>query len=406
MAVLDIHLGYASDVKSAVKRATNELSSRKSDYEGIMRNVNNISSNTGNLSDCNVYLRKKNQQLQNKIDKLNRFSTRVGNFETNAKAADKRVATYIKDESNTFYKTVGIKTGWAAGWDNFKKGAKNLWQGIKDFYNEHKFVIDFIVDVALVVVAVVSVIAAIPTGGATLFFAGFALATAAGDLVGSSVALGYHIGGDDEKAGVWADRGLKDGMKWIGKQLDGGEDGFFSGLMGLAYDGLSIAATVYSIGKLGKDLFKSIDLRNTNSVWGRFKNAGKTIFGIKITGTEGKDLAACWQIKTLFNLQSVDTARKIMISCDIFKDIKNIYGTINGIMEGTFFEDGNEVGSKINKVWKGIKDFYTDAKEFPKPTSSNYNTFSHLTPIVTSPGIPGCTVPVTPSPFAGFAGGW
>lgn len=381
MSVLNVHLGYADNVTSSIKKATNELSSRKKDYEGIINNVNKISSNSGNLSECNVYLKKKNQQLQDKIDKLDSFSKKISNFETHAKAADKRVSTYVKDESNTFYKTVGIKTGWAAGWDNFKKGAVKVWNSVKDFYEKHKFVIDFIVDVALLAVAVVSLIAAIPTGGATLFFAAFALTKSVGDLVGSSFALGYHIAGDDDKAGVWADRGLKDGMKWIGRQIDGGKDGFFSGVFGFVYDGLSIAAAVYSIGKLGKGLFESIDLRNTNelSVWGRVTNAGKKIFGISITGKSGKDLAACWQLKEVLHLSSVDAARRIMIGTDIINDLNNMKSTISSIFEGTFFEGGNKISSSIDKLWKGIKDFYTDAKTFPEFTPSNRTTFKYIT---------------------------
>ena len=373
MAVLSVHLGYADNVVGSIKKATNELSSRKKDYEGIISSVNKISSNSSNLSDCNVYLKKKNQQLQGKINKLNKFSKKVSEFEMNAKNADKRVSKYVKDESRTFYKTVGIKTGWAAGWDNLKRGATKVWNSVKDFYEKHKFVIDFIVDVALLAVAVVSLIAAIPTGGATLFFAGFALAKAAGDLVGSSVALGYHISGDDEKAGIWAERGLKDGMKWVGRQIDGGKDGFFSGLLGFVYDGLSIGAAIYSIGKLGKDLFKSIDLRNTNelSVWGRITNAGKKILGISITGKSGKDLASCWQLKEIFNLKSVDAARKIMIGTDIINDLNNMKSTISSIFEGTFFEDGNKISSNISKVVNSIKDFYTDSKTYRKTVMVN-----------------------------------
>lgn len=356
MASLTLNFNYTSDLKKSIGRAVDKFESRRNDYDGIMKDNNSIPSKTGNLSNCNIYLKKKRTQLQGKIDKLNSFKSKVSTFSSNAEASDKRISTYVKDQSEYFYKTVGIKTGLASAWEGFKKGCKNFWEGVKEFYNKHKFVIDFIVDAALLVVAVVAVIAAIPTGGATLFFAGFALAGALGDMATSSTALGYHIVGDDETAGVWADRGLKDGIKWVGKQLDGGEEGFFSSVFGFAYDALSLASVVYSIGKLGKNLFKSIDLRNTNnlSVFERFTNAGKEIFGLKTTGTSGKNLASCWQIKELFGLKSVDAARKIMLGCDFIKNLKQTIKITNSVFDGTFLSDGNKIGDSINKFGKSI----------------------------------------------------
>lgn len=359
MAILDIKLGYVSNVTGSIKNAKNELSSRKSDYEGIIKDVGKIQSNTGNLSTCNVYLRKKNSQLQDKIDKLNSFSKKISDFETRAKNADGRVANYIKDQSNTFYKTVGIKTGWAAGWENFKKGVGNIWKGIKDFYEKHKLVIDFIVDVALLAVAVVSLIAAIPTGGATLFFAGFALATALGDAATSSIALGYHIAGDDEQAGIWADRGLKDGMQAVGGLLDKGIESitgkstnFFSGLMGVGYDVLSIASVVYGIGKAGKGLFKS--LKNHN-----FRKVGlsgvKTLFGIDMT--PGAKAAGYKKICKAFSfIKNGKQAYNLVRICGYFKNIKTTYKLFDSIYKGTFLTDGLKVVKDIKGAWDNLVD--------------------------------------------------
>lgn len=368
MATLNIDLRYISDVEGSIKKAVNEIDRRQSDYEGIVKDVNKISSSTGNLSDCNIYLKKKNSQLQGKMDKLNSFKNKVSTFSANASAADGRVATYVTDQSNTFYKTVGIKTGWAAGWESFKKGCKTVWKTVTDFYEKHKYVIDFVVDLALLAVAVVALVAAIPTGGATLFFAGFALAQSLGDIFTSSVALGFHISGDDEHAGIWAERGLKDGVKLIGKGFDavaglaGFETDIFENLFGFAYDVVSISSIIYSAGKLGKNLFKSIDLRNTNdlTVFKRFTNASKNILGYGMTGTSGKDLAACWQIKELIGLKSVDSARKIMLGCDFVKNLKTTVKTIDSIYKGTFLTEGNKVGSTITKTVSTIKNFYRD----------------------------------------------
>lgn len=364
MAILSIDLNYISSVENSIKSVVSELDRRQSDYEGISKDVSRVSSSSGNLSNCNVYLKKKQQQLQGKMDKLNSFKNKISTFGTNARTADSRVATYVTDESNTFYKTVGIKTGWAAGWESFKKGCKAAWKTVTDFYEKHKYVIDFIADLALLAVAVVALVAAIPTGGATLFFAGFALAQSIGDLTTSSVALGYHIAGDDEKAGVWAERGLKDGVQFIGGVI-GGETG--EKIFGLIYDGVSLASIVYSAGKLGKNLFKSIDLRNTNdiSIFKRFTNAGKNIFGLSVTDKSGKTLASCMQIKQFLGIKSVNTARNIMIGCDFIKNIKTIHRTMDSINDGTFLVEGNKIGSTINNVVNTVKDIYTGVKSEP-----------------------------------------
>ena len=357
MAILDVNLRHINSVERSIKKTVDELDKRQSDYEGIVKDLNKISSKSGNLSQSNIYLKKKNSQLQDKMNKLNSFKRKLNTFETNADKADNRVADYISDKSETFYKTVGIKTGWAAWQEGAKRKIKKAWEAVKDFYQKHKFVIDFIVDAALLVAAVVSLIAAIPTGGATLFFAGFALANALGDMATSSIALGWHVAGDDEKAGVWAERGLKDGVKWVGKAI-GGEIG--EKVFGFIYDGLSLASIVYSAGKLGKNLFKSIDLRNTNelSVFQRFTNAGKNILGVGLVGTSGKELASCMQIKVLLGLKSVDVARNIMQGCKMLTNVQTTIKTIDSIYEGTFFESGNKISSTITKTIETIKSMY------------------------------------------------
>ena len=358
MSILNLELKYITSAENSIKSTVNELKVRKSDYDGIRNNVSNISSSSENLSECNSYLMKKNNMLQDKIDKLNSFKTKLTTFSSNAKAADTRVSTYITDESNTFYKTVGIKTGWKAGWQNFKKEVSTAWKTVKNFYEEHKYVIDFIADLALLAVAVVSLIAAIPTGGATLFFAGFALVQSIGDMTTSTVALGYHIAGNDNEAGIWAERGLKDGVKWVGKKV-GGEMG--ETILGFIYDGVMLSSVIYSSTKLVKGLVKAVDLRNTNniSVFGRFKTAGTNIFGIKVTDKTGKTLAQCWEIKQLFGLKTVDSARRVIIGSNFISNIKTAIKTIDSIYTGNFLKDGNKIGSSISKVHSNIIDFYT-----------------------------------------------
>ena len=369
MVVLDLNLGHISAIESSIKRTTNAMEKRQSDYEGAVKDLNGIPSSSGNLSQSNVYLRKKNEQLQNKMNKLNSFKSKLSTFSSNAQAADKRVANYIEDKTETFYKTVGIKTGWAAGWDSFKKGAKKTWKKIKEFYEDHKFVIDFIVDLVMLGAAVISLLAAIPTGGLTVAASIWAIGTTLGDLFGDGMALFYHAIGDDEKAGIWAERGMKDAIVWIGgktTELFFGDKEIGEKLAGFLYDGASLFFVVYSICKMGKNLFKSVDLRNTNdiSVWGRFKTAGKEILGFSSTDLSNGTLKGCISIKTIVGLKSVDSARGLKIVCDFAKNIKQTYKICDSIYEGTFFEGGNKIGESIGKFFDGIIDFTNSTKEY------------------------------------------
>ena len=357
--VIDLELKHISSVESSIKKTVSELERRKSNYDGIVKDLSKISSTTSNLSDSNIYLKKKNTQLQGKIDKLNSFRNKVSTFSSNAKAADGRVATYVTDESNTFYKTVGIKTGWAAGWESFKKGAKKVWKTVTDFYEKHKYVIDLLVDVALLAVAAVSLIAAIPTGGATLFFAGFAFAQALGDTVTSSVALGYHIAGDDERAGIWAERGLKDGVQllgggldWLAEKVTGVQTDFFRNLAGFAYDVTSIASIGYGLYKSGKSLFKAF--KNGNFRQARLKGV-KTLFGINLTPGESK--AGYKAIAQAFSfIKNGKQAYTLVKVCGYFKNVKTTFNVIKSIYNGTFLTDGIKVVKDIKSSWQSLKD--------------------------------------------------
>lgn len=356
--VIDLELKHISSVESSIKKTVSELERRKFDYEGIVKDLSKISSTTSDLSNSNIYIKKKNMQLQEKIDKLNSFKNKVSTFSSNAKAADVRVATYVTDESNTFYKTVGIKTGWATGWESFKKGARKIWKTVTNFYEKHKYVIDLLIDVALLAVAVVSLIAAIPTGGATSFFAGFVFAQALGDTVTSSVALGYHIAGDDEKAGIWAERGLKDGIQFLGGGLDwivgkvGVKTDFFRNLAGFAYDVTSIASVGYGLYNSGKGLVKAFKNGNFRQV--RIKGI-KTIFGINLTPGEKK--AGYKAIAQAFSfIKNGKQAYTLVKVCGCVKNVKTTFNAVNSIYNGTFLTDGIKVVKDIKSAWESLKD--------------------------------------------------
>lgn len=270
MASLNIDFSYDDNVKRSINGAKSSLSTRINDYAGIKRNLSNMSSSTGNLSTANTYIQKKINALQSKYDKLESFRTAVTNFNTNAEAADRRVANRINTETNQFYKREGIQTGilytigsvlgkgadWLRGkieeaFDAFITGAKTVWANIKQWYEDNKHWIDVVIDVVCVVAAIAGIVATILTGGtflavaAGVFFGVWGLAKAGTDLVYDSIALSYYNKGDMEKYEEYSQTGLKDVMA---EHL--GPAGEY------LYYGMEIASAIYSIYKIGDSVYK------------------------------------------------------------------------------------------------------------------------------------------------------
>ncbi len=194
MATLNIDFSYDDNVKRSINNAKSSLNTRINDYTRIKRNLNDMSS-TGNLTTANTYIQKKISSLERKKERLDSFYTAVNTFNTNAGAADRRVATRINTETKAFYKREGIKTGilytigsvlgkgaeWLKGkfeelFSDIWEACKTLWANIKQWYEDNKWWLDVLIDAVIVVAAVVSLVATIATGGAG--FAFFAAITA------------------------------------------------------------------------------------------------------------------------------------------------------------------------------------------------------------------------------------
>lgn len=276
MASLNIDFSYDDNVKRSINAAKSSLSTRINDYTSVKRSIGNLSSSTGNLSTANTYIQKKINSLQRKYDKLDCFRSAVTVFNTNAAAADRRVATRINTETNQFYKREGIKTGilytigsvlsngveWLKGeiegaFTAFVTSAKTVWDNIKQWYEDNKYWIDVVVDVVCVVAAITAIIA---SGGAlATAFAVWGMAKASADLIYDCIALSYYNDGDMEKYEEMSEKGLKD---------------FMSDALGPAgeylYYGLEIASAIYGIYKIGKTattIFKDYKSLYTGNIY-------------------------------------------------------------------------------------------------------------------------------------------
>ena len=258
MALLNIDFSYDDNVKRSINSAKSSLSTRINDYTGIKRNLNNMSSSTGNLTTANTYIQKKINSLQSKYNKLENFRSAVTTFNTNAEAADQRVASRISTQTNQFYKREGIQTGilyaigsaigkgceWLkgaieAGFTAVVEGLKTCWENIKQWYNDNKYWIDVVIDAVCLVAAA----AAFLTAGSWIAaaFAIWGMAKAVFDLGFDVAAYNAYKDGDMELYKELSSYGLKDVMIHYGGDVGG-----------MIYYGMEIAAAVYGVYKIGK----------------------------------------------------------------------------------------------------------------------------------------------------------
>lgn len=382
MASLNIDFSYDDNVKRSINGAKSSLSTRINDYAGIKRNLSNMSSSTGNLSTANTYIQKKINALQSKYDKLESFRTAVTNFNTNAEAADRRVANRINTETNQFYKREGIKTGilytigsvlgkgadWLRGkieeaFDAFITGAKTVWANIKQWYEDNKHWIDVVIDVVCVVAAIAAVIA---SGGVlATVFAVWGLAKASADLIYDSIALSYYNDGDMEKYEEMSEKGLKD---------------FMSDTLGPAgeylYYGMEIASAIYGIYKIGKTattIFKDYKSLYTGNLY-----EGNTLANMVLSDGSKRAIILSDIKLTIFKavgITNLDAATGQLTVTNVISasewTLKTIKNIITAEGAGSFTIDSIKITSSIKKI-------YTNGKSVVEKISGKQTTLTSL----------------------------
>ena len=291
MSMLVVDFGMESSFKSSLKKAKSELNNRISDYQNIEKRVNQIPGGS-NVSNCSYYVRKKYQQLESKVEKLNTLNNQVTTFMDNALEADKRVASRIKSETKSFKKRTGIGKTSKSIWSSICEtvgdfftgvvdGAKEMWDGVKQWYEDNKYWIDVVVDAALFIGAFVAIFAA--SGVAAIVAACFFAFSYAADLFYDTQALLYYVDGDEENAERYSEKGGRDVFVYIGTKADEafGTD-FVAGTMGFVYDGLAAFAAIYTLCnavlKPMKQMFKDLKLDKVKVRFPITKSGGKIKF--------------------------------------------------------------------------------------------------------------------------------
>ncbi len=392
MSTLVVDYGMESSFRKSIKSAKSALNKRVDDYENIENRARNIPSNTNNCSNCAYYVKKKYQQLHGKINKLNTLNDKVEGFINDVKEVDKKVASRIKKDTKSFKKRTGIgknsKSIWASICEGFGdffewvgEGVTEIWDNIKQWYEDNKYWINIVVDVVLVVVAVA---ACIGTGGLALAVGVFFAVDAVCNLIyDGAAAYQYYVKGNEAEAERLADKGGKDAYMWVGRQLDNalGTD-FFEGAMGVLHTGLSICAIGYSFYKTGSQILKDLKLDkikvkslfngNKNKIkWGSHFNkenitkAFKNYFGFK--NVQQKDVMKLrWKKVLGFKvgetlIKTPERAKQLLQLKYIYKGGKKVYKTISKFY--TNFSSGNY--NPFTKTSSAVTEFYNDLVAVP-----------------------------------------
>lgn len=388
MSTLCIDYGFESSFRKSIKNAKSELNKRVDDYENIANRARSVPSN-GNTSNCAYYVKKKYQQIQAKVDKLNTLDRQVDTFIDNVKETDKRVASRIKKDTKSFKKRTGIGKKSKSLWASICEGigdfftwvgeeVSDIWDNIKQWYEDNKYWINIVVDVVLVVVAVA---ACIGTSGLALAVGIFFVVDAVCDLIYDGAAgYQYYIEGNEAEAERLAGKGGKDAFMFVGRQADNlfGTD-FFEGALGVVYTGLSICAIAYSFFKAGKQMLKDLKLDkikikslfngNRNKIkWGSHfnkQNFAKAIrHQLKFSKVQQKDVVKLgYKLNKLgINLKSgMKLAKDIVYIRNIGKGVKKTYKVGKKYYE--MIRDGNF--NPFQKTTKAVTEFYNDILAIP-----------------------------------------
>lgn len=392
MSTLCIDYGYESSFRRSIKTAKSELNKRVDDYENIANRARSIPSSTSNTFNCAYYAKKKYQQIQGKIDKLSTLDRQVDAFVEHVKEADKRVASRIKKDTKSFKKRTGIGKNSKSLWASICEGigdfftwvggeASEVWNNVKQWYEDNKYWINIVVDVVLVVAAVA---ACIGTGGLALAVNIFFVVDSVCDLIyDGAAAYQYYVEGNEAEAERLSGKGGKDAFMWIGRQADNlfGTD-FLEGTMGVIHTGLSICAIGYSFYKTGKQILKDLKLDkikvkslfngNRNKIkWGSHFNkqnitkAARNYFGFK--SAQQKDVMKLrWKKILGFKLgekliKTPARAKQLIQIKYLYKGGKKVYKTVSKFYKN--FTEGNY--NPFSKTAKSVTEFLDGIKAIP-----------------------------------------
>ncbi len=236
MATLWVRDGYQAEFERKISSYTSKITDISDQYYKASQIVSDYSGDS-NVSSCNVYLKKRRSALQDAVSAATTLKKNANSYVDKVISADTTVSKSIHKESYAFYKKKGIgpqKDTWGArAWNSIKTTAsdflydvkdttKKIVQDIKDFYEEHKYIINIVVDILAVAAAVALFSLASATGIGVICLIGAIWATskAVYELATDCLAAEAWLNGDEGKAEKLANRTLTGDIINAGEWLD------------------------------------------------------------------------------------------------------------------------------------------------------------------------------------------
>lgn len=337
-------------------------------YDAMCRKLRDVQSEVtyygSEIDDAIYYINEQIKDCMEKRDAIKEIS--VACF-VNAEymiGMENKIAERLDENWGEFCDDNGIEYDDPEEW-SIGEGLSDLWDGVCSVYEKYEAWVDFVIDAALVVVAVVGAIVAVGafvvTGGV---FAGlvvaaacFALYDSMCNFAASTLALGYTIAGNEEEAAIYLE--IRDGNagRYVfvetAKALNIDEkwaNGF--------YTFVSAAACVINIADMGRNLVNIG--KNIPQV---FKDAGKGWKGVKAVSmslckpnsAQGLVDDAMEMFSYSKGLEKLGIMRDVDAVVDDFKYIKYVddfakyFDNFRGYIEAdNCFKGGKEFMASVN----------------------------------------------------------
>lgn len=367
MAGTTLMIKYDSDeIRRTAKNAASSFGLAARHLNGVINGLDGQpeQSSRNYLSHANAFLRKKVQQYENKQEALETFSSKVTDYVSDAREADKRVANFIEDRGNEFKQITGLKEGILPALLDVLDSAVKLWkyitytlpksliegvkdilvdtvEGIKRWYNEDgKYFFKAIWDTVKVIGTICAIGTAFFVSGGTLavIWAGFtiaggllALTPQIADAVNSAAALTFYLTGDKDTAEMLYDMTGVDWMALMCADMFGGDVEEHAKRWQFVQNAGEFCMAIGSLLKLGTDIPKGVsEIMKNDSSLSKWK-----AFGIYVGGETEK----------AFNPFSNKIWSKVGEAHGwekFFKGGKSVTGVFNfgkDILEMTFFND-------------------------------------------------------------------
>lgn len=240
MSILWVHTGYENAFFRSVQSYDRRMEEIKGNYETARHRLEPLTSDSLIYS-CNTYVKRRASAIEQKISAAQSLKARAKAYTEHVIHVDREIKSLIHKQSYSFYKKTGIGPQKDSGWARFTYGlqtnaqdflydaagtAARLCDEIKGFLEEHKYIVNVVKDVAVLVGAVLVISTATFAGGFGLICiigASYAIIKSMYNTSRDINALLAHSKGEEEYAEQLAKRKLgttiADGGEWLDQKL-------------------------------------------------------------------------------------------------------------------------------------------------------------------------------------------